>query len=171
MTAQEDQEEKRAMTIVDDLPVGQSCRSTGRTISEGEFMLLHNLMGAMTPLHANKHYMENTEYGERILGGGVVVGLVAAGWANAALNHSLIADYGVRWRAALGLDARFVGPVQPGDTLYFVYTLNAARESKSRPGCGVMTVEMKVENQRDEVCSVGTLNALFDRPGLRDPGL
>ena len=114
------------MTIVDDLPVGQSCRSTGRTISEGEFMLLHNLMGAMTPLHANKHYMQKTEYGERILGGGVVIGLVAAGWANSALNHSLIADFGVRWRAALGIDAKFVGPVQPGDTLYFVYTLNAA---------------------------------------------
>jgi acyl dehydratase len=171
MTAQEDQEEKRAMTIVDDLPVGQSSRSTGRTISEGEFMLLHNLMGAMTPLHANKHYMQGTEYGERILGGGVVIGLVAAGWANAELSRSLLADYGVRWRAALGIDARFVAPVQPGDTLYFVYTLSAARESKSRPGCGVITVEMKVENQRDEVCSVGNLNVLFDRPGPDDPGL
>lgn len=159
------------MTIVDDLPVGQSSRSTGRTISEGEFMLLHNLMGAMTPLHANKHYMQETEYGERILGGGVVIGLVAAGWANAALSHSLLADYGVRWRAALGIDARFVAPVQPGDTLYFVYTLSAARESKSRAGCGVMTVEMKVENQRDEVCSVGNLNVLFDRPGPDDAGL
>lgn len=159
------------MTIVDDLPVGQSSRSTGRTISEGEFMLLHNLMGAMTPLHANKHYMQGTEYGERILGGGVVIGLVAAGWANAELSRSLLTDYGVRWRAALGIDARFVSPVQPGDTLYFVYTLSAARESKSRPGCGVITVEMKVENQRDEVCSVGNLNVLFDRPGPDDPGL
>jgi acyl dehydratase len=159
------------MTIVDDLPVGQSSRSTGRTISEGEFMLLHNLMGAMTPLHANKHYMQGTEYGERILGGGVVIGLVAAGWANAELSRTLLTDYGVRWRAALGIDARFVSPVQPGDTLYFVYTLSAARESKSRPGCGVITVEMKVENQRDEVCSVGNLNVLFDRPGPDDPGL
>jgi acyl dehydratase len=152
------------MAIADGLPVGQSCRSTGRTLSEGEFMLLHNLMGAMTPLHANKHYMQQTEYGERILGGGVVVGLVAAAWANSALSQSLLADHGVRWRAALGLDAKFVAPVQPGDTLYFVYTLSGVRASKSHEGCGVLTVEMKVENQRDELCSVGNLNVLFDRP-------
>src|ERR1700733_16014808 len=94
--------------LIADLPLGQSSRTTGRTISEGEFMLLHNLMGAMTPLHANKHYMQGTEYGERILGGGVVIGLVAAGWANPELSRSLLADYGVRWGAPPGIDARFV---------------------------------------------------------------
>ena len=156
------------MNVADGLPVGQSCRSTGRTLSEGEFMLLHNLMGAMTPLHANKHYMEKTKYGERILGGGVVIGLVAAAWANSKLSQELLSDFGVRWRAALGIDSKFISPVQPGDTLYFVYTLTAVRASKSQEGCGVMTIEMKVENQRDELCTVGQLNVLFDRPESPD---
>ena len=44
--------------LIAGLPLGAATRTTGRTISEGEFMLLHNLMGAITPLHANKHYMQ-----------------------------------------------------------------------------------------------------------------
>lgn len=131
-------------------------------------MLLHNLMGAMTPLHANKHYMQQTSYGERILGGGVVIGLVAAAWANSALAQRLTTDFNVRWRAALGIDSRFLSPVQPGDTIYFLYTLSTARESRSHPDWGIMTIEMRVENQRDEVCSQGTLSVMFDRPAVDD---
>ena len=135
--------ETDAPELIAGLPLGASCRTTGRTISEGEFMLLHNLMGAMTPLHANKHYMQTRPYGERILGGGMLIGLLAAGWASADLYRQLVSDYGVRWTAALGVEGRFLAPFFPGDTLYVVYTIDHIRASKSRPGQAIMTVGMK----------------------------
>ena len=91
--------------LIADLPLGQSSRTTGRTISEGEFMLMHNLMGAMTPLHVNKHYMQTRPFGERILGGGMLICLLATGWAESDLYRRLVSHYGVRWTAALGVEA------------------------------------------------------------------
>jgi acyl dehydratase len=140
-------------------------RTTGRTISEGEFMLFHNLMGAMTPLHVNKHYMQSTDFGERILGGGIVIGLLAAGWATSDLYRELVVDHGVRWTAALGIEGRFLHPLFPGDTLYIVHSVDDVRASGSRPGQGIMSVGMQGENQDGEICCVGTLRAMFDRPG------
>ncbi len=157
--------------LIADLPVGESSRTTGRTISEGEFMLLHNLMGAMTPLHVNKHYMQSHPFGERILGGGVIIGLLAAGWAVADLYRVLVSDYGVRWTAALGIEGRFEKPFFPGDTLYVVHRIDDVRVSASRPGQGIMTVGMRGENQHGDTCCVGTLRAMFDRPGLEGAGL
>ena len=157
--------ETDAPELIAGLPLGASCRTTGRTISEGEFMLLHNLMGAMTPLHANKHYMQTRPFGERILGGGMLIGLLAAGWASADLYRQLVSDYGVRWTAALGVEGRFLAPFFPGDTLYVVYTIDHIRASKSRPGQAIMTVGMKGEKQDGVVSCTGTLRAMFDRPG------
>jgi acyl dehydratase len=154
------------LALIADLPLGESSRTTGRTISEGEFMLLHNLMGAMTPLHANKHYMQSTEYGERILGGGMLIGLLAAGWAGSDLYRRLVSDYGVRWTAALGVDGNFLNPFFPGDTLYIVHSVNDIRVSKTRAGQAIMSVGMSGENQDGVICCAGNLRAMFDRPGL-----
>jgi acyl dehydratase len=151
--------------LIADLPLGQSSRTTGRTISEGEFMLMHNLMGAMTPLHVNKHYMQTRPFGERILGGGMLICLLATGWAESDLYRRLVSEYGVRWTAALGVEGRFLAPFYPGDTLYIVHTIEDIRVSKSRPGQAIMTVDMKGEKQDGVVSCSGTLRAMFDRPG------
>jgi acyl dehydratase len=149
--------------MIADLPIGASSRTTGRTISEGEFMLLHNLMGAMTPLHANKHYMQSRPFGERVLGGGIVIGLLAAGWAASDLYRQLVAEFGIRWTAALGVESRFQHHIIPGDTLYMEYRIEAVRPSRSRTGQAIMTVGMHTENQDAVVCCTGTLRAMFDR--------
>lgn len=151
--------------LIADLPLGASSRTTGRTISEGEFMLMHNIMGAMTPLHVNKHYMQTRPYGERILGGGMLICLLAAGWAESDLYRRLVSDYGVRWTAALGVEGKFLAPFFPGDTLYIVHSIDDIRISRSRPGQAIMSVGMKGEKQDGVVSCSGTLRAMFDRPG------
>jgi acyl dehydratase len=152
--------------LIAGLPLGAATRTTGRTISEGEFMLLHNLMGAMTPLHANKHYMQTRPYGERILGGGMLIGLLAASFASSDLYRQLVSDYGMRWIGGLGIEGNFLAPFYPGDTLYGVHSIDHIRVSKSRPDKAIMFVGMKGEKQDDVVCCTGTLRAMFDRPGL-----
>src|SRR5690348_1025810 len=110
-------------------------------------MMLHQMVGAGTPLHSNKHYMESMPYGERIMAGGLVIALTAAGWANCQLYHKL-AEMGLRWKAALGIESKFRNPVFPGDTLYGVYTIQSVRASGSMPGFGIMAVGMRTENQK-----------------------
>jgi acyl dehydratase len=109
--------------------------------------------------------MQSHPYGERILGGGIIIGLLAAGWAGSDLYRRLVSDYGVRWTAALGIEGTFEKPFYPGDTLYIVHTIEHVRTSASRPGQAIMTIGMRGENQIAEVCCVGTLRAMFDRPG------
>jgi acyl dehydratase len=152
--------------LIADLPLGASSRTTGRTISEGEFMLLHNLMGVTAPLHVNKHYMQTRSYGERILGGGILIALVSASWASSDLCRQLVSDYGVRWTAGLGIEGNLLAPFYPGDTLYGVHSIDHIRVSNSRPDQAIMSVGMKGENQDGVVCCSGTLRAMFDRPEL-----
>ena len=54
--------------------------------------------------------------------------------------------------AALGTDKlRHVLPVHAGDTLYAESEVIALRESRSRPGTGIVTVKTEGVNQRGEV--------------------
>jgi acyl dehydratase len=149
--------------LIAGLPVGASGRTEGRTITEGEFMVMHHLVGVASPLHANKQYAMTLPFGERAMGGGIVTALLASGWAKSDLHTRLVEDHGVHWRAAVGLEVRFQRPLQPNDTFYGVYTLESARPSGSRPGWALMRIGMRGENQRSETVITGTLNALFDR--------
>ena len=52
------------------LPIGEKSRSTGRTITEGEFALLTDITWTIGELHSNAVYgMQHTSFGERALGG------------------------------------------------------------------------------------------------------
>jgi acyl dehydratase len=149
---------------VDDLPVGESTRTHGRTISDGEMMLLHHLVGAVSPMHVNFEYArENSPFGVPIMGGGIVGAIVAADWSNTRLYKRLVGELGVRATAALGMNVRYRVPVKPGDTLYGVYTVKEARPSRSKPGYGVLVIEMRGENQDGETVLEGELSMMFDR--------
>jgi len=50
----------------------------------------------------------------------------------------------------VGLRWKFKGPVKIGDTIRLQATVTAKQES-SKPECGVITLERRVLNQRDEV--------------------
>jgi acyl dehydratase len=149
--------------LIAGLPVGASGRTDGRTITEGEFMVMHHLVGVASPLHANKQYAQKLAFGERAMGGGIVTALLAGGWGKCDLNQKLVEDYGVHWRAAVGLEVTFRRPLQPNDTFYGVYRLESARPSGSRLGWAMMRIAMRGENQRGETVITGALHALFDR--------
>ena len=54
-------------------------------------------------------------------------------------------------------------PVFAGDTLHGESEVVAARESKSRPGEGIVTFEHRGYNQRDELVCRARRNALMQR--------
>jgi acyl dehydratase len=100
------------------------------------------------PLHLDEEFSRKTEYGQRIVNSLFTLGLViGVSVADTTLGTTL---------GNLGMtDIRFVNPVFHGDTIRVVTRIKSMRESKSRPGAGLVVFEHIGYNQRDEeICYV-----------------
>jgi acyl dehydratase len=152
--------------ITEGMPVGRRSRSQGRTIGEGEFALLTTLTWTTDELHANKEAMRDSEFGERLLGGSVLLSLVSGLYCQNPLFRDFLSIYGVEPIAALGTDAKYSGVFRPGDTLWEETELESVRVSKSRPGCGIMALHDRAFNQHDEVILDSHRWILYGRKGV-----
>lgn len=148
---------------VDGMPVGRKEFSQGRTVSEGEFMLLTSLTWTTDELHANAEYMRNSEFGERLLGGSVVLSLISGLWCQNPLFRDMLGVHGVKPIAALGTTASYRGVFRPGDTLYEETEIESVRASKSMAGRGIMNLRDRAFNQRDELIVDSTRSILYER--------
>ena len=147
--------------ITEKIPVGAKFKSIGRTLGEGDFSLITNLTWTTSELHSNYERMKDTQFGERILAGPCVAAVVVGLTGTSDLKRGL-ADAGVRLVAMLGMDnVRFKAPVKPNDTLWAETEITGARVS-SNPRRGVLTMIDRGINQRGEIVSEATRNALFE---------
>jgi len=116
----------------------------GRTITAAEDHLFCMLTMAASPLHIDAHYAATEMEGGR----NIVVGT----FVYAALLGMSVADTSGKAIAALGTEnLRHLAPLYHGDTLYAESTVVAARESKSRPDAGVVTIETRGHNQDGKI--------------------
>lgn len=81
-------------------------------------------------------------------------GLAASGWHTASMMMRLLAD-GLLLRSSCqgspGIQKlSWTKPVYPGDTLTAKVTILERRELKSRPGLGLITLELSASNQSGE---------------------
>ncbi|MEJ0009673.1 MAG: MaoC family dehydratase [Alphaproteobacteria bacterium] len=82
--------------------------------------------------------------------------LVASGWHTAAASMRLKIESPMS-RVAGGLvgmgleEVKWPRPVYPGDELHVVVTVLEKRESKSKPGKGVIRYKVETFNQKDEL--------------------
>lgn len=130
------------------LAVGDTC-SFAKTISESDVYLFAGLTGDFSPNHVNAQEMATSAYGQRVVHGALLVGLmsttstmmVAASRSAAALRETPV---------ALGYDRiRFLQPVFFGDTMTVVYTVTAVDAVRRRT-----TADIQVTNQRGQlVCA------------------
>lgn len=150
-------------TIGQGLPFGKVERSQGRTVGEGEFALMASLTWTTRERNANKEFMAGAGETDRELAAPVVVAIVASLAALGALSRALREDYGVRTVAAVGVEAEFLEPVRPEDTLWAESEVVSARDSASRPGHGVLTLRDRGVNQRGEVVVEITRTLLVTR--------
>lgn len=155
-----------ASAVTEGMPVGRRSRSQGRTIGEGEFALLTTLTWTTDELHVNKEAMKSSEFGERLLGGSVLLSLVSGLYCQNQLFRDFLNVYGVEPIAALGTDAKYSGVFLPGDTLWEETELEAVRASESRPGCGIMTLRDRAYNQREELLLDSHRWILYGRKGV-----
>jgi len=123
----------------EDFAVGDIYRSRlGRTITETDNIQFTMITNNTNQIHFNAHYASRTEFKKPLV--------------NSALTLSVIAGLGVSDLSengfALGWDyIKLPHPVFPGDTLYSESEVIGVRESKSRPGQGVVKVRTRGLNQ------------------------
>lgn len=97
----------------------------------------------------------------------VFAGLAASGWHTAAISMRLTVDSGIDIPGGLiglGLEElRWPRPVRAGDELRVEIEVLGVRESRSRPGQGLVKVKNTTFNQRDEVVQVSVSTLLVPR--------
>ncbi|MFC6734550.1 MULTISPECIES: MaoC/PaaZ C-terminal domain-containing protein [unclassified Haladaptatus] len=95
----------------EEVPVGETRTSYGRTITESDIHGFAGLEGHYGELHTNKAYAETTPYGRRIAHGALNVTLIQGLMASTPWNFQTYALYGFD-------KIRFVNPVFIGDTVH-----------------------------------------------------
>lgn len=128
---------------------GTEWQSAGRTITEADIVNFAGVSGDFNALHTDEEWVKaNTPFAGRIAHGLLTLA-VTSGLRTPGLDDLEILAY-------LEVSRRMVGPVYPGDTIRATHRVAEVRPSRSRPGTGVVTVEVEVRNQGDEVVQRGT---------------
>ena len=127
----------------DDYTVGDIYKHwPGRTVNEYDDTLFSMITMNHAPLHIDEHYMSGSQFGQRLVNGLFVISLVVgmtvreiSGKAIANLEYETI---------------KHLGPTFHGDTIYAETEILEKRESKSKNDRGILYVETRAWNQRDE---------------------
>jgi acyl dehydratase len=115
-----------------------------RTVTETDNLLTSALTHNPAPLHLDAEYMKDTEYGRILVNSCFTLGLMVGISVNDTTQGTAVANLG--WD-----EVRFPGPIFVGDTLRIQTEVLAVRESKSRPGQGIVTFAHRAYNQEGEL--------------------
>ena len=102
-----------------------------RTVTEMDNMMFSCLTLNPQPLHIDRHFSENTEWGQPIMNSLFTLGLMIGISVNDLTLGTTIANLGMT-------DVRFPAPLFQGDTINVTSELISKRESKSRPDAGIV---------------------------------
>jgi acyl dehydratase len=130
----------------------------GRTLTEADNVLFTTLTMNTQALHLDAAWSERHEFGERLVNSmltfSTLVGLSVA----QLTQGTIVANLGFS-------EVGFPHPVRHGDTLYAQTVCTAKRESTSRRGQGIITLEHTGTNQHGDVVARAVRNTLvFARP-------
>lgn len=140
----------------DDFAVGQHWVTPARTITDAEVVGFAGLSGDFNPLHTDEEYARTTQFGGRIFHGPGVFAIAIGLESRLGIKEgTALAFLGMTWnmRAA----------VKVGDTIRVDQRVKEVRPSSSKPDRGVVVFDVKVLNQRDEVCQDGDWLVMFHR--------
>ncbi|WP_338068106.1 MaoC family dehydratase [Croceicoccus ponticola] len=128
----------------DEMHVGQVFdHPIRRTVTETDNVLFSTMTHNPAQLHLDEEYMKGTDYGTRIVNSCFTLGLMVGISVNETTLGTAIANLG--WD-----EVRFPAPLFIGDTVNVTTEVIELRESKSRPGAGIVTFVHKAFNQHGE---------------------
>jgi acyl dehydratase len=138
---------------LEELEIGQEIFTAARTITESDIVQFANLTGDTNPMHTDAEYSKTTMFGERIahgmLGLSYTLGLL---WPLGFMEGTVL--------AFMGLEARFKAPIKIGDTIRATSKVKQKKEMKAMGG-GIVVLETRLLNQRDEVTQQADLTVLI----------
>jgi acyl dehydratase len=111
----------------------------GRTVTQADNTWFTLLTMNTHPLHFDEEYGKASEFGRCLVASPLTLAILV-GMSVTDVSQKAIANLG--WR-----EIRLPAPVFPGDTLYAESEVLEARESKSRPEAGLVTVRTSGRNQ------------------------
>ncbi len=119
----------------EDLEVGQRYRhANGRTVTEMDNVLFSMLTMNSQPLHCNEDFSSKTQFGQRIVNGIFVLGLVTGLSVPDLTEGTILAT--VAYDKVISPNPTF-----HGETIYAETEVLEKRESKSRPEIGVVRLK------------------------------
>ena len=129
----------------------------GKTVTEYDNHLFTLLTMNTHPMHFDVEFAKASEFGKN---------LVVSPYTLALLIGMSVTDCSQKAIANLGMDeVKFTAPVFAGDTIYGESEVLAKRESKSRPGQGIVTIRTLGKNQRGETVCTFVRNMLIPARG------
>lgn len=141
---------------LDDLTPGQTFRTNGATLTEGE-IIGFALKYDPQPFHLDVVEAAKSPYG----------GLIASGFQSLSLCFRLFIQSGVFLESSIGSpgidELRWLAPVRPGDTLHSEVEVLELRPSTSRPDRGIARLKYLARNQHGDAVLSFIVNHLLKR--------
>lgn len=129
----------------EELPVGTVIRHrVRRTVTESDNILFTTLTMNPQPLHLDFEAAAQSEFGRPLFNSMMTLALMVGLSVHELSLGTLVANLGLT-------DVIFPKPVFHGDTLHAESEVVEARESRSRPRQGLVTVEHRAFNQHGDL--------------------
>jgi 3-hydroxybutyryl-CoA dehydratase len=121
-----------------------------RTVTYKTIQQYEEILGIGNPLHFDEEYARGTPFG----------GIIAHGMMGLAYVSEMMSQaFGKGWHEGGELDATFVLPVRPGDTITTWGSVTGQRRSEGRVH---VACDVSCKNQKGESVLVGTAEASVD---------
>jgi acyl dehydratase len=141
----------------EEIEVGEEYESPGRTVTETDIVIFAGLSGDYNVLHTDAEFMKSSSFGERIAHGLLGLTIQAGLFGRATQAYATLGFTELSWK--------FRNPIKIGDTIRLQAKVTAKKEAGADRG--LVTVERRVLNQRDEVVQEGETDLMVER---RPPG-
>jgi len=138
--------------------VGQVFRhAIRRTVTEADNVFFSALTHNPAALHLDEEYCRtHSEFGQRVVNSAFTLGLMVGVSVGDTTLGTTVANLG--WD-----EVRFPKPLFHGDTVHCESEVLELRDSRSRPGNGIVVFQHRAFNQRDELVAVCKRSALMLR--------
>ncbi len=146
----------------DDLLVGQTYTSPGRTITETDIVNFAGISGDFNAIHVDHSFAATTPF-RKPMAHGLLVFAIASGLGTYSPPQRILAFIGIR-------EWKFLHPVFPGDTIRLVCRV-LDREERSRGRRGLIRWQREIINQEDRIVQAGITEVLVEGrgTGLKSP--
>jgi acyl dehydratase len=139
----------------DEFTVGQKFRHPiTRTITEADNVWFSALTHNPAPLHIDVEYCKTTEFGRPLVNSCLTLGFMVGISVGDTTLRTTVANLG--WD-----EVRFPKPLFHGDTIRVETEVLELRESRSRPGNGIVVFKHRTFNQHDELVGECKRSALM----------